>query len=100
MAGTPTFALPPTFLGTAQRTAQPGPCVVGVPFDGGTTNRSGARSGPAAIRTVVPGMSESCFAAWAAASSGETASVNTSAGPAGSSGQKGTRCDLGMATPR
>jgi agmatinase len=50
MAGTPTFALPPTFLGTPQRTAQPGPCVVGVPFDGGTTNRSGARSGPAAIR--------------------------------------------------
>ena len=49
MAGTPTFALPPTFLGTARRDPTAF-TVAGIPFDAGTTNRAGARDGPHAIR--------------------------------------------------
>ena len=49
MAGTPTFALPPTFLGTARRDPAAF-TVAGIPFDAGTTNRAGARDGPHAIR--------------------------------------------------
>jgi agmatinase len=49
MAGPPTFALPPSFLGTARRTPAAF-TVAGIPFDGGTTNRAGARDGPHAIR--------------------------------------------------
>ena len=45
-----TYAVPPTFLGVA-RTDRAAPiCVAGIPLDLGTTNRSGARFGPAAIR--------------------------------------------------
>jgi len=50
MAGTPTFALPATFLGTDRTHADAAYCVAGVPFDIGTTNRAGARFGPHAIR--------------------------------------------------
>jgi agmatinase len=50
MAETPTFALPPTFLGIGRHDANAEFCVAGVPFDVGTTNRPGARFGPAAIR--------------------------------------------------
>jgi agmatinase len=50
MAITPTFAVQPTFLGTPRHRPWSGPCVVGIPHDIGTTNRSGARFGPAAIR--------------------------------------------------
>ena len=49
MAGPPTFALPPTFLGTT-RQAPAAYSVLGIPFDAGTTNRAGARDGPQAIR--------------------------------------------------
>jgi agmatinase len=49
MSGTPTFAAPPTFLGVAPG-ADAAVVVAGVPFDIGTTNRSGARFGPSAIR--------------------------------------------------
>jgi agmatinase len=49
MAGPPTFALPPSFLGTARHTPATY-TVAGIPFDGGTTNRAGARDGPHAIR--------------------------------------------------
>ncbi|MGZ9410419.1 MAG: arginase family protein, partial [Methylocystis sp.] len=49
MSGTPTFAAPPTFLGVAPG-ADAAFVVAGVPFDIGTTNRSGARFGPSAIR--------------------------------------------------
>lgn len=52
MAVTPTFALPPTFLGTANTDARAPFCIAGVPFDLGTTNRPGARSAPAAIRAA------------------------------------------------
>ena len=50
MAETPTFALPPTFLGIGRHDADAEFCVAGIPFDIGTTNRPGARFGPAAIR--------------------------------------------------
>ncbi len=44
----PTFAIPPTFLGVGS--SGDGIAVAGVPLDIGTTNRSGSRFGPAAIR--------------------------------------------------
>lgn len=47
---TPTFALPPTFLGIVDGRAGTAVRIAGVPFDLGTSNRSGARLGPAAIR--------------------------------------------------
>lgn len=49
MAGTPTFAIPPGFMGLGQT---PGAdiAIAGIPHDTGTTNRSGARFGPGAIR--------------------------------------------------
>ena len=50
MVGTPTFALPPTFLGTGPGDGNARFVVAGIPFDIGTTNRSGARFGPEAIR--------------------------------------------------
>jgi agmatinase len=50
MATVPTFALPPSFLAIARRTGDASFCIAGIPFDIGTTNRSGARFGPAAIR--------------------------------------------------
>lgn len=52
MAITPTFAIPPTFLGTAERNPEARFCVAGIPFDLGTTNRPGARSAPGAIRAA------------------------------------------------
>ena len=50
MAGTPTFAIPPSFLGAASTPAAI--TVAGVRLDIGTTNRAGARQGPDAIRTA------------------------------------------------
>lgn len=53
MATTPTFALPATFLGIAAADAAASRFqIAGIPFDLGVTNRSGARQGPAAIRTA------------------------------------------------
>lgn len=49
---TPTFALPATFLGTTRHDRDAPVCVAGIPFDLGTTNRPGARFGPAAIRAA------------------------------------------------
>jgi arginase family enzyme len=40
----------PTFLGVERASADAAICVAGVPFDLGTSNRPGARFGPAAIR--------------------------------------------------
>jgi agmatinase len=48
----PTYALPPTFLGVGRRDPGSRWCIAGVPFDIGTTNRPGARFGPAAIRAA------------------------------------------------
>ena len=50
MATTPTFALPPSFLAITRPAAEATVHIAGIPFDIGTTNRSGARFGPAAIR--------------------------------------------------
>lgn len=50
MAATPTFALAPSFLGIDRHNSAAAICVAGIPYDLGTTNRSGARFGPAAIR--------------------------------------------------
>jgi agmatinase len=50
MAETPTYAVPPSFLGVARRNSDARFVVAGVPLDVGTTNRSGARDGPHAIR--------------------------------------------------
>jgi agmatinase len=50
MTSVPTFATRPTFLGLERASADAAICIAGVPFDLGTSNRSGARFGPAAIR--------------------------------------------------
>jgi agmatinase len=50
MATTPTFATLPTFLGLSRAPDEAAFHIAGIPFDIGTTNRSGARFGPAAIR--------------------------------------------------
>jgi agmatinase len=50
MAGIPTFAVPPSFLGISCTDPGADFVVAGIPMDIGTTNRSGTRDGPAAIR--------------------------------------------------
>jgi agmatinase len=50
MSDVPTFALAADFLGLTHRDPSAVFCVAGIPFDIGTTNRAGARSGPQAIR--------------------------------------------------
>jgi agmatinase len=50
MSDIATFSVPPTFLGIARNDPHSPICVAGIPFDLGTTNRVGARFGPAAIR--------------------------------------------------
>ncbi|MBN8926131.1 MAG: agmatinase [Rhodospirillales bacterium 69-11] len=50
MAETPTYAVPSGFLGVTRRDPAARFVVAGVPLDIGTTNRSGTRDGPAAIR--------------------------------------------------
>ena len=46
----PTFAVPPQFLGVGRRESDAVISIAGIPLDIGTTNRSGARFGPQAIR--------------------------------------------------
>lgn len=50
MAGIPTYAVAPTFLGVSRTDRDADYVVAGVPMDIGTTNRAGTRDGPAAIR--------------------------------------------------
>ena len=50
MTGTPTFATPPSFMGLSRPAAEAKIHIAGIPLDIGTTNRSGARFGPHAIR--------------------------------------------------
>ena len=50
MADLPTFSTPPGFLGVTRHDAAARIVVAGIPLDVGTTNRAGARDGPAAIR--------------------------------------------------
>jgi agmatinase len=50
MTSIPTFATRPSFLGVEQTNSDAAICIAGIPFDLGTSNRPGARFGPAAIR--------------------------------------------------
>jgi agmatinase len=50
MTDIPTFAIPPTFLGIERTDPGAEICIAGIPYDFGTSNRPGARFGPAAIR--------------------------------------------------
>lgn len=50
MSTTPTFALPASFLGVTRSDRSAAFTVAGIPLDLATTNRSGARLGPQAIR--------------------------------------------------
>jgi agmatinase len=50
MTSIPTFATRPSFLGLERSNVDAAICVAGIPFDLGTSNRPGARFGPAAIR--------------------------------------------------
>ncbi len=50
MTGVATYSVAPTFLGTSRRDRASPICVAGIPLDLGTTNRSGARFGPSAMR--------------------------------------------------
>lgn len=50
MTSIPTFATRPTFLGLERSDADAAICIAGIPFDLGTSNRPGARFGPASIR--------------------------------------------------
>ncbi len=52
MAAKPTFAMGPMFLGLENRNRSARFCVAGLPLDLGTSNRAGAREGPAAIRAA------------------------------------------------
>jgi len=50
MTDVPTFATRPSFLGIEHSDPKAAICVAGIPYDLGTSNRPGARFGPAAIR--------------------------------------------------
>jgi agmatinase len=50
MTDVPTFAIRPSFLGIERSDPKAAICVAGIPYDLGTSNRPGARFGPAAIR--------------------------------------------------
>jgi agmatinase len=50
MTDVPTFATRPSFLGIERSHPKAAICVAGIPYDLGTSNRPGARFGPAAIR--------------------------------------------------
>ena len=50
MTGVATYSVAPTFLGTSRRDRASPICIAGIPLDLGTTNRSGARFGPGAMR--------------------------------------------------
>jgi agmatinase len=50
MSDTPTYAVPPTFLGLRRTDRSAAITIAGIPFDLGTSNRPGARFAPAAIR--------------------------------------------------
>jgi len=52
MSGIPTFAVPPTILGVTNTSRDADYVVAGIPLDVGVTNRTGARSGPAAVRAA------------------------------------------------
>ncbi|HEX2581391.1 MAG TPA: agmatinase [Dongiaceae bacterium] len=52
MSGLPTYAAPTSFLSVAKSDRAARYCVAGIPYDIGTSFRSGARFGPEAIRAI------------------------------------------------
>ncbi len=50
MTGIPTFATPPSYMGLTRPASEASLHIAGIPLDIGTTNRSGTRFGPHAIR--------------------------------------------------
>jgi len=52
MSGTPTFAVAPSFMGLPRSDRSAAFALAGIPLDIGVTNRTGARSGPAAVRAA------------------------------------------------
>ena len=52
MSVTPTFSVAPSFLGINRTDRAAAYTVAGIPLDIGVTNRSGARSGPGAVRAA------------------------------------------------
>lgn len=52
MGQTPTFAVPPSFLGVRSTDRTAAFVVAGIPLDIGVTNRTGSRAGPAAVRAA------------------------------------------------
>jgi len=50
MTSVPTFATRPSFLGIERADPTAAISIAGIPYDLGTSNRAGARFGPAAIR--------------------------------------------------
>ena len=50
MISVPTYATRPSFLGIERSDPREAICIAGIPYDLGTSNRPGARFGPAAIR--------------------------------------------------
>jgi agmatinase len=50
VTATPTYAVPPSFLGVTRTDPAADYVVAGIPMDIGTTNRAGTREGPGAIR--------------------------------------------------
>jgi agmatinase len=64
MTETPTFALPPSFLGIQRSDRDARYVVAGIPLDIGTTNRGGARSGPQAIRQASRMLVDGAHPGW------------------------------------
>jgi agmatinase len=64
MAGPPTFATPPGFLGVTRGDRDAAFVVAGVPLDIGTTNRAGTRDGPAAIRRASRMLTDGAHPHW------------------------------------
>jgi agmatinase len=60
----PTFAIPPGFLGLGRRDGDASIVIAGIPLDIGTTNRSGARFGPQAIRHASRMLVDGDHPAW------------------------------------
>lgn len=52
MSGTPTFAVASSFMGLSRFDRGAAYALAGIPLDIGVTNRTGARSGPAAVRAA------------------------------------------------
>ncbi len=60
MSGAPAFAVGSTFLATPNADAGAPFCIAGAPLDLGTSNRPGARFGPAAIRAASRMLIDGC----------------------------------------